>query len=37
MDVEQYQYTADRFCDLDKEITDRFFQSPQRIKVQSRQ
>lgn len=29
------QYTADRFCDLNKEITDRFFQAPQRIKVKT--
>lgn len=31
MDVEQY--TADGFCDLTQEITERFYQTPQKIKV----
>lgn len=31
MDVD-HQYTVDGFCDLNHEITDRFFQTPQKIK-----
>lgn len=31
--MELDQYTADRFSDLNEAITNRFFQTPQRIKV----